>query len=733
MKASTNFRRRPTRLARIAALTGGLGLILVLATSVIAAYNEYERRQSSAATEAETEAHFLADQADRLFEVSDIGLTAATNLLGEQSWDAIAGSRDLQRQLRRLADGMPYIEDLWFNDDKGILRITSFGFPTPFSDASDRASFIAARRPGHDLFVGDLIVGKVTKRPTFLVSRRIETADGRFRGMASVTADLAYFTDYWKELSLPYDARVILFRAGNFGILARHPLVEENIVTASTAVQRAVGVAVRDGRTEGSFNSDRFGSFEQVGRLPLYLSVDISNQAVLSAWQSWAWSRAALPALAALGFIAITLFAVRQARAEARDKLALEQAQVALSLANEELRNQIASREAAEGQLRQLQKMEAIGQLTGGLAHDFNNMLSIVIGSLDAVRRRMARGQTADIGRFLDAAMEGAQRAATLTQRLLAFARRQPLAPAVIDVNRFVSDLSDLLRRTLTEAVQLEIVLGGGIWKTFVDGNQLENALLNLAINARDAMPDGGKLTIETANASLDADYAARHPGVPAGQYVLVAVSDTGIGMSEETIAKAFEPFFTTKPVGMGTGLGLSQVYGFVRQSAGHVKIYSEPGQGTTVKLYLPRHYGTGESSRERVEEAASLPAGSPSETILVVEDEAMVRHLAVESLRELGYSVLEAESGAAALRIVAERDGIDLIFTDIVMPEINGRQLAEQAVQIRPGIKVLFTTGYTRNAVVHNGVLDPGVKMLTKPYSLEQLSQSVRDALGSR
>jgi len=726
MEAVTKLRHRPTR---IAALTGGLGIVLVAVTSVIAGVNEYERRSSAAAMEAATEAHFLADHADRLFEVSEIGLTAATNLLGDQPWDGIGASQPLQQQLRRLADAMPYIEDFWFNDEKGILRITSFGFPTPFSDASDRASFVAAKQPGHDLFIGDLIVGKVTKRPTFLVSRRMETA-GTFRGMVSVTVDLAYFTDYWKNLSLSYGSRVTLFRAGNFGILARYPDVDDNVVTISTTAQRAVGDAVEAGVTQGGYSSDRFGSFEQVGHLPLYVSVDISTQSVLDSWKEWAWTRAPLPILAALGFIAVTLFAVRQARAEARDKLELEQAQVALRLANEELRNQIASRESAEGQLRQLQKMEAIGQLTGGVAHDFNNMLSIVIGSLDAVRRRLARRQDG-IERFVDAAMEGAQRAATLTQRLLAFARRQPLAPAVIDVNRFVSDLSELMRRTLTEAVQIEIVLGGGIWKTFVDGNQLESVLLNLAVNARDAMPDGGKLTIETANASLDYDYAAHHPGIPAGQYVLIAVTDTGIGMSAETIAQAFEPFFTTKPVGMGTGLGLSQVYGFVRQSAGHVKIYSEPGQGTTVKVYLPRHYGegAGDGIRERGDATASLPVGSASETVLVVEDEAMVRHLAVDSLRELGYTVLEAETGEAALKILAERE-VNLLFTDIVMPNINGRQLSEQGAKLRPGLKVLFTTGYTRNAVVHNGVLDPGVRMLTKPYSLEQLAQTVRDAI---
>jgi CheY-like chemotaxis protein len=293
--------------------------------------------------------------------------------------------------------------------------------------------------------------------------------------------------------------------------------------------------------------------------------------------------------------------------------------------------------------------------------------------------------------------------------------------------------MSELLHRTLGEAIEIETVLSSGTWRIRCDPNQLESAMLNLAVNARDAMVDGGKLTIETANASLDYDYAAHHPGVPAGQYVLVAVTDTGIGMSAETISQAFEPFFTTKPVGMGTGLGLSQVYGFVRQSAGHVKIYSEPGQGTTVKVYLPRHYGDSDATgiRERGDATVSLPMGSASETILVVEDEAMVRHLAVDSLRELGYTVLEAETGEAALKLLAEHM-VNLLFTDIVMPSINGRQLAEQGAKLRPGLKVLFTTGYTRNAVVHNGVLDPGVRMLSKPYSLEHLSQIVRDALES-
>jgi CheY-like chemotaxis protein len=310
----------------------------------------------------------------------------------------------------------------------------------------------------------------------------------------------------------------------------------------------------------------------------------------------------------------------------------------------------------------------------------------------------------------------------------LAFSRQQALTPESIDPNKFVSGLSDLLRRTLGEAVQIEIVLAGGLWKTHADANQLESAVLNLSINARDAMPDGGKLTIETLNAHLDEHYAAQHVEVPAGQYVLIAVTDTGMGMPPDVVSRAFDPFFTTKEIGKGTGLGLSQVFGFVKQSGGHIKIYSEVGQGTTVKLYLPRFIGS-----EQVAEESARPnraAGNPSESILVVEDEERVRSLTVGCLRELGYTVQHADSAAAALRILDADPAIRLLFTDIVMPEINGRKLADEALRRRPELRVLFTTGYTRNAIVHNGVLDPGVHLIGKPFTIDQLAAKVRDIL---
>ncbi len=384
--------------------------------------------------------------------------------------------------------------------------------------------------------------------------------------------------------------------------------------------------------------------------------------------------------------------------------------------------------EVAREALRQSQKMEAVGQLTGGIAHDFNNMLAVVIGSLDLLGRRIGTVD-ARARRYVDAATDGARRAALLTQRLLAFSRQQPLRPEALDVNKLVTGMSELIRGSMGSDVRLETVLVAGGWRVYADPNQLENVLLNLAVNARDAMPDGGRLTIETQNAHIDERYAARHLGVPAGQYVLIAVTDTGSGMPEDVIAKAFDPFFTTKEVGKGTGLGLSQVYGFLKQSGGHVKIYSESGQGTTVKVYLPRLSGSEHDAGEE-EAATDLPLGEAQEVILVVEDEPAVRQFSVDALNELGYRVIEADGAATALRLIDSHPEIKLMFTDVVMPDVNGRKLADEALRRRPGLKVLFTTGYTRNAVVHNGVLDPGVDLIGKPFTINELAAKVREVL---
>jgi PAS domain S-box-containing protein len=391
--------------------------------------------------------------------------------------------------------------------------------------------------------------------------------------------------------------------------------------------------------------------------------------------------------------------------------------------------DEVARRSQAEEALRQAQKMETLGQLTGGVAHDFNNLLQIVTGNLEIIQRNLPEEESR-LRRAAVNAAKGAERAATLTQRLLAFSRRQPLSPKRTELNKLIAGMSDLLHRTLGETTEVETVLAPRLWPVEIDANQLENAILNLAVNARDAMPEGGKLTIETQNSHLDESYTADNAEVAPGQYVMVCVSDTGSGMDEDTVARAFEPFFTTKDVGKGTGLGLSMVYGFVKQSGGHLKIYSELGEGTTVRLYLPRLTGTAATEEFIAEEV--VPEGSREELILVCEDDDQVRAYSAEALRELGYRVIEAADGTSALRAIEQHDGrIDLLFTDVVLPGgMTGAVLAQRARELRPDLKVLFTTGYARNAIVHHGRLDAGVELLTKPFTYAALAAKIRAML---
>ena len=455
-------------------------------------------------------------------------------------------------------------------------------------------------------------------------------------------------------------------------------------------------------------------------------------------------ARAAMAERATSQRAATLASALDHARSEATAKaVALREALAEAARLNDELRrlnegleervqHEVAERLKVENALRQAQKMEAIGQLTGGVAHDFNNLLTVIMGGLENIKRQLdgAAGASSDkMRRARDMAFFASERAAKLTQKLLAFSRRQPLDPKPLLVDHLVLGLSDLLQRSLSEAVRLETVSTPGLWHAFADREELENALLNLAINARDAMPEGGRLTIETANAYLDENYLASvaEPVQP-GQYVMVAVTDTGHGIPPENLAQVFEPFFTTKEAGAGTGLGLSQVYGFVRQSGGHVRIYSEPDQGTTIKIYLPRHVGP---SAPMGEEKQRSQVYGGNETILVVEDDNEVRTFTTGVLRELGYGVLEASTGRRALDVLATADGVDLLLTDIVLPDgMDGRRLSHEALAVRPDLKVLFMSGYTRNAIVHNGRLDAGMKLISKPFTFEALASRIRSVL---
>ena len=427
--------------------------------------------------------------------------------------------------------------------------------------------------------------------------------------------------------------------------------------------------------------------------------------------------------LAALARHASLLLELRRKALEAtRDADALTRRAELLEL---DVRERSAALEAAEAALRQSQKMEALGQLTGGLAHDFNNLLTGITGSLELLQIRVAEGRIRDLDRYLIAAQGAAKRAAALTHRLLAFARRQTLDPKPTDINRLIADMEEMIRRTIGPHIVLEVDSASALWSAMIDAQQLENALLNLCINARDAMPEGGRVTIATANRLFD-EADARVIDLPAGAYLVLSVSDTGTGMSDEVVKRAFDPFFTTKPLGAGTGLGLSMVYGFARQSGGQVRIDSEVGRGTTMSLFLPRHAG----NAEPVFEAAWSPPATGNdldETVLIVDDEPTVRLLIAEVLDDMGYQSIEAHDGSSGLKVLQSGMRIDLLITDVGLPGgLNGRQVADAARLLHPGLKVLFITGYAEHAVVGGEGLEPGMAVLTKPFSLDTLSKQV-------
>ena len=440
-----------------------------------------------------------------------------------------------------------------------------------------------------------------------------------------------------------------------------------------------------------------------------------------------------LSLLTGMALVAATLLAVLLA-------IATRQAVSGLLERTRELEEESKLRRRRRRRSRQAAEDGGRGQLSGGIAHDFNNLLTIIIGNLDAMKRQLAklaglepaRDIAGKLSKSLDAALRGAQSSAQLTQRLLAFSRRQALEPQRLDLNRLVSGMLEMFRRTLGSDISIETVLGAGLWPTFADGHQLENVLLNLALNAKAAMPDGGCLTIETANTYLDDAYVRRFGDIKAGQYAVLCVTDTGTGIAKDILDKVFEPFFTTKPPGEGSGLGLAMVHGFVKQSGGHVRIYSEEGRGTTVKIYLPRLIGeeVGAVPAGKAEGKQAIPRAKPGEMILLVEDSEGVREYARDILLELGYGVIDAANVQEALRAVAKKPHISLLFTDVVLGESNGRVLADKVRQIYPNLPVLFTTGYTRNAIVHQGRLDPDVQLLNKPFTQQDLARKLRELL---
>ncbi|PZO46297.1 MAG: histidine kinase [Alphaproteobacteria bacterium] len=576
-------------------------------------------------------------------------------------------------------------------------------------------------------------------RQTLTVERHIATlmlsiqdAETGQRGFL-LTADEEYLAPYRAARPQIAVERQVLAR-----LLADNARQTENLATlnseisdklsimeASISLMRAHGAvqAARALRTnDGKESMDRIRAIIATIRLE---ETRLLDQRTLQMKRATIRLRMAVLGLAfvivSLG--ALILFAQRAGRRE------LIASRDALALKNSELQSEITSRREIESQIVQMQKMETIGQLTGGIAHDFNNMLAVVIGGLNLIQRRLARGDH-DVGALAEAATDAARRAAALTARLLTFSRQLPQNPETLNPNKLVAGMSTLLHQTLGADVEIETVLAAGLWSVRADVSELENTILNLALNARDAMgAGGGKITIETANSHLDDAYASKHVDVLSGQYTLIAMSDTGPGMAPEVLAKVFEPFFTTKPVGEGTGLGLAQAFGFVKQSGGHIQIYSEPGHGTVVKLYLPRVVG--EDARAISETKEDEPVrGDSTNVILVVDDEERVRQITVATLRELGYTVIHAAGPSEALDKLRAHPGIDLLFTDVVMPKMNGVDLANLAVSEHPELKVLFASGFARNASANNGLLDLDQNFLMKPFSMGRLATKVASVL---
>jgi signal transduction histidine kinase/ActR/RegA family two-component response regulator len=703
-------------------------VVLPLTVFASASFLSYRSHVADARERVAHSVDVIHQHAVRVFE-SDILVAGQVDALLEDVSDDDVRRQEarLHQRLRAISDRLPQVEDIWVIDRNGRPLVTANFMPVPATlDLSDRSYFRVHRdgaiAPGRT-YVSEVLQGRANPNTRFfqLSTRRTSRGDaGRFDGVTVVSVEPGYFREFFSQVAGDSFDSVALVRKDGY-VLARYgssPATSDKIPADSLLLTAAAENPAR-GITEGVSPFDGVARLIAYRLLPdydVYVTLGINRDRIVRQWLATMASHLVFGLPATVALVILTLMALRHTRREA---LALAQ-----------LREEIARRETAEDQLRQAQKMEALGRLTGGVAHDFNNLLTIVIGSLDMLLRRWAAPEPG-LARLARNALDGARRAAALTARLLAFARRQPLDPKPVDANHLVAATSELFRRTLGESIKIETVLAGGLWQTFVDAHQLEAALLNVAVNARDAMPEGGRLTIETANTHLDDAYAAANPEVRSGQYVMVAVTDTGHGMSREVLVNAFEPFFTTKPAGQGTGLGLSQVYGFTKQSGGHVKIYSEAGDGTTVKIYLPRHLGA--TVADAAEPTLSNIAHSAVGTILVVEDEEGVRRFTVDTLRDLGYRVVEADGAEAALRLLADGKDIVLMATDVVMPGLNGRKLADEAVRRHPALKVLFMTGYTSNAIVHNGVLDPGVALISKPFTASQIAAKIEQALQQR
>ncbi|MGB2596191.1 MAG: ATP-binding protein [Pseudolabrys sp.] len=685
-------------------------IVIPLALFSYASWINYRDTIAHADEQLTASLNILSEHASKVFQSVDLATTSVDAIVGDLSDAQIEARQEaLHSQLSKLEKALATVDAIFIADRNGRALASSAIFPLPpDTSVADRDYFQAQAERNAGTYVGAVLQSRATKERFFGVSRRRPADDGQFTGIIMISVMPKVFTEFYKQLAGDTSASFSLARRDG-AILARYPAPPGDVTHygPDSEFVRSIGSQPERGMltTTSIDGTQRRIAYRKLGNSDLYVSDGLQTDEIYSRWIRLMASHLIFGIPATLFLFGLVLLTIRRTQA---------------------FYAEAERRELAEQALRQSQKMEAVGQLTGGVAHDFNNLLTIIIGNLGIAKRGVVESRAE---RALNNALVGAERAAQLTQRLLAFSRRQPLNPRVLDVNKLIVSISDLLVRTLGENIELESIGAAGLWKVEADASELESTLLNLALNARDAMPEGGKLTIETSNAYLDEGYCQQHAGVAPGQYIFIAVTDNGGGMSAETIDRAFEPFFTTKEAGKGTGLGLSQVYGFMKQSEGHVKIYSESGEGTTIKLYLPRRDGN------EAAHSADEPVGSErgrAETILIVEDDDGVRQYASEILRDLNYQIIEAKDSATALRLLDADKKFDLLLTDVVLPGKNGRELATEVERRRPGTKVIFMTGYSRNAIVHHGRLDPGTALIQKPLIERVLAQKIRQILDS-
>jgi signal transduction histidine kinase/CheY-like chemotaxis protein len=721
------MRPRPTTPRSTIALLA-ISLVLPFLLFGLAAWQNRGDVLREAETRVERTTRILHEHALKVFEMHQLMLNHINERLHSLDWANPADVADLHRFLAQLTQDAKQVATITITDAQGNVRANSRVYPAdPTVNLRDLDYFQALKAHAQVLpFISHSVVGRQSGQIVFNIAQRTWSADPAvFDGVVTISVKRAYFEQFYHEIEQEFDHLVILTRDDG-SVLASEPRNDMESLPANGPFRRALeNVSDAMVLTPSIINgTKRIFGYEKIGLYPVVIGFGVTWEAALAPWWRNIVGYGFVAFLSSLALLGVSGIAMRHSVLEEkatrswRDTAAL-------------LQSEMEQRQRVEEQLRQAQKMEAVGRLTGGVAHDFNNLLTIVIGSLDLLSRRMKDADPRHQA-LVRNAVDGATRAAALTARLLAFSRQHPLDPKPLDANALISGMSTLLERSLGETVSIKVALAGGLWTTFADPNQLENALLNLSVNALDAMPDGGKLTVETGNASLDDTYASRHEDLVAGQYVMISVSDSGTGMSAETVARAFDPFYTTKPIGKGTGLGLSQVYGFAKQSGGHAAIYSEIGHGTSIKLYLPRFRGPALADlipdEPPYEGAAIRPVDT---TILIVEDEDLVRRFSSAALRESGYRVLEASSGVEGLQRLQDHPEIALLFTDVVLGgTMNGRELADRATGLRPELPVLFTTGYTKNAIIHQGKLDDDVHYLGKPFTTAALAAKIESLL---